>query len=107
MNTAKEDDMIYIPHQIDHIIRLRQGGKTEIENLAYNCFSCNNNKGSDIETILLPQKLFVRLFNPRIDSWIENFESINGVFHSLTPIGEATVKLIKLNSKEKIIEHNV
>jgi 5-methylcytosine-specific restriction endonuclease McrA len=82
-----EDGMIYIPHQIEHIIGLKHGAKTEIENLAYRCFSCNNNKGSDIGTILLPQKQFVRLFKPRIDSWTEHFESINRVFHALTSIG--------------------
>ncbi|PWK18775.1 HNH endonuclease [Arcicella aurantiaca] len=102
-----EDDVNYIPHQIDHIISLKHGGKTELENLAYSCFSCNNNKGSDIGTMLLPNMEFIRLFNPRLDNWNEHFELAYGVIYPLTSIGEETIKLLKMNTVEKIMERNV
>lgn len=102
-----EDDINYISHQIDHIIGIKHGGKTELENLAYSCFSCNNNKGSDIGTIILPQTQLIRLFNPRKDKWHEHFELYNGVIHPLTLIGEATVNILKINSLEKIMERNI
>jgi 5-methylcytosine-specific restriction endonuclease McrA len=82
-----EDDVNYISHQIDHIISLKHGGKTELENLAYSCFSCNNNKGSDVGTILLPEIKFVRFYNPRLDSWNEHFETVHGVIYPLYSLG--------------------
>jgi hypothetical protein len=102
-----EDDVNYISHQIDHIISLKHGGKTELENLAYSCFSCNNNKGSDIGTILLPEIKFVRFYNPRLDSWNEHFETVHGVIYPLTSIGEATIKILQMNTMEKIMERTV
>jgi len=38
-------------HQVDHVIALKHGGLTTIENLALACAVCNNNKGSDLATI--------------------------------------------------------
>jgi hypothetical protein len=102
-----EDDVNYISHQIDHIISLKHGGKTELENLAYSCFSCNNNKGSDVGTVLIPELKFIRFFNPRIDIWDEHFELVHGVIYSLTPIGEATIKILQMNTLEKILERNI
>jgi HNH endonuclease len=56
-----ENNVSFISHQIDHIISIKHGGLTRLDNLAYACFSCNNSKGSDIGTILLPNKIFIRL----------------------------------------------
>lgn len=100
------NDLSYIPHQIDHVISLKHGGGNETENLAYACFSCNNNKGSDVGTVLLPEKEFVRLYNPRIDKWTDHFQIENGIFISLTAIGAATIKVLDLNNVDKIIERN-
>ncbi len=89
------NDISFIPHQIDHIISLKHEGDTSLSNLAYACFSCNNNKGSDIGTMLLPSKIFMRLFNPRIDSWLDHFETENGVIYAKTDIAHATIKVLK------------
>lgn len=101
-----ENDVSFIPHQIDHIISLKHEGETSLDNLAYACFSCNNNKGSDIGTMLLPNKIFIRLFNPRIDSWNKHFEIENGVIYAKTNIAQATVKMLKMNEIDRIIERN-
>jgi 5-methylcytosine-specific restriction endonuclease McrA len=101
-----ENDISFIPHQIDHIISLKHGGSTNFNNLAYACFSCNNNKGSDIGTMLLPKKIFIRLFNPRIDNWDDNFELDNGVIYAQTNIAKATIKLLKMNEIDRVIERN-
>jgi 5-methylcytosine-specific restriction endonuclease McrA len=101
-----ENDVSFIPHQIDHVISLKHEGDTSLENLAYSCFSCNNNKGSDIGTMLLPNKIFIRLFNPRIDIWNEHFEIENGVIYAKTNIAQATVKVLKMNEIDRIIERS-
>lgn len=31
--------------QVDHIISLKHGGDSSLENLAWSCFPCNNHKG--------------------------------------------------------------
>jgi hypothetical protein len=100
------DNDTYFPHQIDHIISLKHGGKTTIDNLAYACFPCNNSKGSDVGTIILPDQTFIRLFNPRTDIWDEHFEIFSGKFYSKTKIGEATIKVLNMNDLERIIENS-
>ena len=100
----QSNDFSFHPHQIDHIISLKHEGETEFDNLAYACFPCNNAKGSDIGTIILPNKNFVRLFNPRTDNWYEHFEMENGVIYDKTDIGKATIKVLNLNEIERIIE---
>lgn len=94
----------FFPFQIDHIISRKHGGATLQSNLAWSCFACNNEKGSDIATVLLPSKSLVRLFNPREDIWEGHFELDDGVFYAKTIIAEATIKVLKMNNVERIIE---
>ena len=99
-----EDDIALYSFQIDHIISVKHGGKTTIENLAYSCFLCNNSKGSDVGTVFQPEMDFIRLFNPRFDNWIEHFEYENYTFYAKTIIAKATIKVLKLNDVDRIIE---
>ena len=46
----------FFSFHIDHIISVKHIGMTELENLAYACPYCNRNKGSDIASVLLPQR---------------------------------------------------
>ena len=39
----------------------------------------------------------IPLFNPRTQNWFDHFEVKRGEILSLTPIGEATIKLLDLN----------
>ncbi len=100
------EDETFFSFQIDHIISLKHGGATVAENLAWSCYTCNNGKGSDVGTVLLPGKTFIRLFNPREDVWSEHFEMESGVIYAKSPIGEATIKILNLNEVERIIERN-
>ena len=100
------DLFAYIAHQIDHIISIKHGGQNNLDNLAYACFQCNINKGSDIGTMLLPDRIFIRLFNPREDDWHDHFEIDNGVIYAKTTIGQATIKVLNLNDINRIIERN-
>jgi len=102
----KEDESFF-SLEIDHIISLKHQGSTTSDNLAFSCYPCNNNKGSDIGTVLLPERDFIRLFNPREDVWSEHFETDNGVIYGKTKVAEATIKILKLNVVERIIERRV
>jgi len=97
----------YSTFQVDHIISLRHGGKTNPINLAYACLFCNRYKGSDVGTVLLPKHDFVRLYNPRSDNWKEHFDWQGLEMVPLSNIGEATIKILDLNSLERIMERQI
>ncbi len=97
----------FFSFEIDHIISLKHKGSTILENLAYSCFPCNNNKGSDVGSVLFPDRSFIRLFDPRNDIWDDHFKFENGVMFSKTPVGEVTVELLKINDVERIIERRL
>ncbi|MDX2250197.1 MAG: HNH endonuclease signature motif containing protein [Bacteroidia bacterium] len=91
--------------QIDHIISLKHGGQTELENLAYSCPICNRNKGSDLGTLLADNGPVIRFFHPRKDQWENHFEvSIEGILYPKTEEAEATIKILGMNHPDSIIE---
>ena len=99
----REEDTLFVC-EVDHIISIKHGGITELFNLAFACFFCNRNKGSDIATVLLPNRELIRLFDPRNDKWREHFQIDDGLILPLSKIGEATIKVLNMNESEKIIE---
>lgn len=99
----REEDAFFA-FEIDHIVSLKHGGETIPENLALSCFACNNYKGSDIGTVLLPERKFVRLFDPRIDIWEKHFTVQDGEIIALSEIARATAKVLKFNATDRIIE---
>ena len=38
----------FYTHEIDHVVALKHGGKSELGNLALACLSCNRHKGSEV-----------------------------------------------------------
>jgi hypothetical protein len=95
----------YFSFHIDHVVSLKHGGLTIVDNLAYACALCNLNKGSDIATFLGATQIPTRFFSPRTDVWDDHFESLQtGELIAKTDIGEATMKILKLNQVDAIIE---
>jgi hypothetical protein len=95
----------YFAFHIDHIVSLKHGGLTIAKNLAFACALCNLNKGSDIATFLTASQIPTRFFNPRTDDWNAHFEVLpTGFLSPKTEIGEATIKILKLNHVDAIIE---
>jgi hypothetical protein len=97
----------YFKHQIEHIISRKHGGETIEENLAYACADCNSNKGTDLSTVFLPDFTLIRLFNPRRDDWDEHFYEEDSVIYAKTKVGEATIKVLKINDVDRIIERRL
>lgn len=97
----------YFGCQVEHIISRKHGGSSELDNLALACAFCNNYKGSDIATFIPETDELVRLYHPRTMRWREHFR-LNGVFiEPLTPIGEATVRILQMNHADQIAERQV
>ena len=90
--------------EIDHIIGVKHGGPTEEDNLAYACFYCNRNKGSDIGSIDWATRQLFRFFNPRTDLWAEHFRLAEGIIEPLTPIGAVTVRIFRFNDTDRVYE---
>lgn len=97
-----EDDL-FLAFEIDHIISVKHGGGNELENLAYACPHCNNHKGSDLTTFLDSYDDIVILFNPRIHEWATHFSAYDGEIIPQTRIGQATVKVLKVNEPDRLI----
>jgi len=95
------------PHEVDHIIAQKHGGPTTLDNLALSCFSCNRHKGSNIAAIDPKTGVIVRLFNPRTDGWSDHFEVRGGWILGKTSIGTATVRLLNMNTPDRIRERLV
>lgn len=83
--------------QIDHVIAQKHHGAAEFENLALACFRCNAFKGPNIAGIDPDSSEIVRLFNPRQDVWEEHFEWSGAVLRGLSPIGRATIDVLRMN----------
>lgn len=93
--------------QVDHIVSIKHGGQTVLENLALACGFCNTNKGSDLGTFLDTPKRLIPFFNPRDDDWREHFEFDGPVIVAITDAGAATIKIFGFNRVERIMERQI
>lgn len=101
-----EDDT-YLGCQVDHIISEKHGGHGTADNLAYACTFCNRAKGTDIGSIAPSTGEYTRFYNPRTDRWADHF-ALNGVvIEPRTPVGETTVRILGVNTSERILEREV
>lgn len=98
---AEEDT--FFGCEIDHIISLKYGGASTLDNLAYTCTFCNRHKGTDIGSITESGE-FTRFFNPRTDRWTDHFQIIGVTIQPLTATGQVTAKILQLNQVARIIE---
>lgn len=61
-------------HQVDHIIPEKKHlGSSQMSNLAWACFRCNNAKSTDISSYDAETHELTRLYNPRTDIWGDHF----------------------------------
>jgi hypothetical protein len=98
-----EEADTYFGCEVDHIISEKHGGSTDEANLALACVTCNRAKGSDIATRTEDGRV-IELFHPRRHQWSEHFAMEGIRVMGQTAIGRATVRLLKLNSPERVAE---
>ncbi|QEG32157.1 HNH endonuclease [Gemmata obscuriglobus] len=90
---------------IDHILPRRDGGTTDLSNLALTCPHCNAHKwtaatGSDPET-----GETAALFNPRIDDWELHFawaDDGSGALRGRTATARATISALGINDTDML-----
>lgn len=89
---------------IDHIIPEILDGQTVFENLAYACGSCNRNKYVKVLAFDNITKQDVRLYHPRQDNWHDHFQwnEDETIMIGTTPVGRATIDLLKINRHNNI-----
>ena len=91
-------------HQFDHLLAIKHGGATTLDNLALACLLCNRYKGSDVATYDSVTGALVALFHPRQQDWHEHF-AIEGVnIIGLTPTGRATIVLLRVNEPARLLD---
>ncbi len=97
------------PFDVEHIIAVAVGGKTNLENLALSCHGCNLHKSSKTTGYDVLSEEIVRLFHPRTDAWDKHFDWANNYSEvvGLTNIGRATVETLKLNRKGLVNQRNL
>ncbi len=93
------------PLVIEHILPRSLGGNDERRNLAASCYRCNEFKGTKTHASDPETGQLVPLFNPRNQSWADEFTWDNGGTQiiGVTPIGRATVIALRLNN-ENVVE---
>jgi len=94
----------FFPHEVDHVIAQKHGGKTVLNNLAFACFECNRYKGSDVASFDPQTGQLTPLFNPRAQPWDEHFRHDNGIIVSLTAEARTTAMLLRFNDLTRVRE---
>lgn len=97
-------DVAFFPHEVDHVVAEKHGGTTSLDNLALTCWRCNRHKGSDLGSIDPQTGTFSFLFHPRTQRWRTHFALDADLIVGLTPEGRTTVRLLQLNTVERIVE---
>lgn len=88
--------------QIDHVIAEKHSGPTVSENLALSCIYCNSYKGANLSGIDSVTGEIARLFHPRRDHWGEHFGWQAAVLVGHTPIGRATIAVLRVNDSTAV-----
>lgn len=94
----------FFTFHIEHIVARQHGGSDAEDNLCLACPDCNRCKGTNLATIDSESGAILRLFNPRIDQWSEHFVMLHAEIVGLTPVGQATIRLLQFNSEERVRE---
>jgi hypothetical protein len=89
-----------MPLTMEHVQPQSLGCSDHPDNLAAACYRCNEFKGAKTSAIDSLTNVSVRLFNPRLDRWIEHFAWANGGTHivGISSIGSATIYTLRLNN---------
>ena len=92
----------FVRFHIEHVVARQHAGRTEPDNLALACSSCNFHQGPKIASLDPVDGQLVRLFHPRLDRWEEHFAWEGTAIVGRTPVGRATVQLMAMNLWERV-----
>jgi hypothetical protein len=97
----REQDDAYSFH-VEHIIAIKHGGLTALDNLAYACQHCNLHKGPNLSGIDPQSGDVVTVYHPRRDTWTLHFAMEEFHIIGLTPIGRTTVRVLSMNDSDRV-----
>ncbi len=98
-------DVVFLPHEVDHVVAEKHGGPTDSENLALSCVVCNKRKGSDVASVDPETGEIVALYHPRRANWEEHFRlHEDGRIIGRTATGRTTVRFLLLNARRRTEE---
>jgi hypothetical protein len=89
-------------HHVDHVIAQKHGGGDQPENLAFACFQCNLNKGSDIAGFDPDTGRLTPLYHPRSQGWEDHFAFDGPTLVGRTPAARATIRLLQINDPDQV-----
>jgi 5-methylcytosine-specific restriction endonuclease McrA len=87
---------------VEHILPKKHGGTDDLDNLALACVDCNLHKGSNIAGYDPETGRLTALFHPRTQPWHDHFERRGAIIVGKTPVGRATVEVLRLNTEERL-----
>lgn len=82
---------------VDHVIPRKDGGETDLQNLALACVSCSLRKAARRMAVDPETGEEVPLFSPRQDTWLDHFQWQGVVLVGLTATGRATADALQMN----------
>ena len=103
-STASFMEDTYLGNAVDHVISEKHGGETVEGNLAFSCQPCNRRKGTDVASVIPGTDGVVRFFNPRRDKWSDHFALVGFEIVGITPVGEATARILDFNAPNRVEE---
>ena len=97
------------PFEVEHIIPIAKRGKTDLDNLALACRSCNLRKSDRISGYLPDSNVEVNFFHPRQNQWIAHFgvNRESGEILGLTLIGRVTIDYLMMNSSSQLTARKI
>ncbi len=90
-----------LPHTLDHIRARKYRGPTDVANLCWSCAQCNAAKGPNVAGHDPATEELVGLFNPRTARWNEHFAWNGAVLSGRTPVGRATIDVLRINDANR------
>ena len=93
---------LMLTFHIEHIHAQQHVLNDSPENLALACPDCNYRKGPNLTTLDSRTREIVVLFHPRHDKWNDHFEYRGAILIGLSPVGEATIRLLQMNTVEQV-----
>lgn len=88
---------------VDHVVPQVAGGPSIAANLALACIHCSLRKGARRTATDPKSGKTVPLFNPRLAPWTSHFRWKNVIIIGKTPVGRATVAVLRLNGPEHLV----
>ena len=92
-----------LTHQLEHIVARQHGGSDDEGNLALACHACNLHKGPNLAGMDPSTDELTPLFHPRRDKRETHFGLRGAEFVGLTPVGRATIHLLSINSRRRVM----